>query len=275
MVSFKNEIKDIGFVDMLANNEPNFVFQGCDSDFSRKRLFFFPGCDRCCPFFYVLINKNACTGFKSFFREHSPHLDRRIEEDSGNFMRRCHLADWRDLRRADFPTFVVVRDPSDRIASCFIDRLVRLGGEGGGRGLSQDIFHSLAVAPTEMTFRDFVLNYVLASKPSSLNPHVRPQSHHLPPGSLRLIYLSKLDSYLSALTGFDLLASFLRDHRNRTSEFVTIHASPNQKVAELHELFLTQAVLPSPDSLLSDDLRTEIAKTFAHDAALVALSLQV
>jgi len=254
---------------------PNFVFQGCDSDFSRQRLFFFPGCDGCCPFFYVLINKNASTGFKSFFRDHSPHLDRRTEEDPGNFMRRCHLADWRDLRRADFPTFVVVRDPSDRIASCFIDRLVRLGGEGGGRGLSHDIIHSLAVAPTEMTFRDFVLNYVLASKPSNLNPHVRPQSHHLPPGPLRLIYLSKLDSYLSALPGFDLLAFFLRDHRNQTSEFVTVHASANQKVAELHELFLTQAVLPAPDSLLSDDLSTEIAKIFAHDAALVALSLQV
>lgn len=42
---------------------PNFVFQGCDSDFRRQRLFSFPGCDGCCPFFYVLINKNACTGF--------------------------------------------------------------------------------------------------------------------------------------------------------------------------------------------------------------------
>jgi len=254
---------------------PNFVFQGCDSDFCRQRLFFFLGCDGCCPFFYVLINKNASTGFKRFFCDHSPHLDRRTEEAPGEFMRRCHPADWRDQRRADFPTFVVVRDPSDRIASCFIDRLVPFGGEGGGRGLSQDIIHSLAVAPSEMTFRDFVLNYVLASKPSSLNSHVRPQSHHLPHGPLRLIHLPKLDSYLSALPGFDLLASFLRDHRNRTSGFVTAHASQNQTVAELNELWLQQAVLPSPDSLLSDDLRTEIAKIFSHDAALVALSLQV
>ena len=190
-------------------------------------------------------------------------------------MRRCHPAEWRDLRRADYPTFVVVRDPSDRIASYFIDKLVCLGGEGGGRGLSRDIIHSLAVAPAEMTFREFVLNYVVGSTLSGLNPHLRPQSDHLPPGPLRLIELSKLDSYLSDLPGFDLLASFLRDHRNSTSRFVTVHASPNQKVVGLHELWLRQAVLPSPASLLSADLRNEIARIFAPDAAIVALALQV
>ena len=259
---------------MPANTSPNFVFRGCDSDFSRQRLFFFPGCDGCRPFFYVLINKNACTGFKRFFRDHSPHLNRRTEEGPGDFMRRCHLADYRDLRRADYQTFVVVRDPADRIASCFIDRLVRLGGEGGGSRLSQSIIHSLAVAPAEMTFRDFVLNYVLAAKPSSLDPHVRPQSHHLPPGPLRLIHQSKLDSYLSDLPGFDLLASFLRDHRNRSSRFVTVDASQHQTVAELHELWLQRAVLPSKASLFNADLRNEIARIFAPDAALVALALQ-
>jgi len=189
-------------------------------------------------------------------------------------MRRCHLADYRDLHRTDYPTFVVIRDPSDRIASCFIDRLIRLGGEGGGRGLSRSIVQSLAVAPSEMTFRDFVLNYVLAAKPSSLDPHVRPQSHHLPPGPLRLIHQSKLDSYLSDLPGFDLLASFLRDQHNRSSGFVTVHASQNQTVAELHELWLQHAVLPLKASLLNADLRNEIAKIFAPDAGIVALALQ-
>jgi hypothetical protein len=125
-----------------------------------------------------------------------------------------------------------------------------------------------------MTFRDFVLNYVLAGKPSTLDPHVRPQSHHLPPGPLRLIHQSKLDSYLSDLPGFDLLASFLRDQHNRSSGFVTVHASQNQTVAELHELWLQQAVLPSKASLLNADLRNEIAKIFAPDAGIVALALQ-
>jgi RNase P/RNase MRP subunit p30 len=90
-----------------------------------------------------------------------------------------------------------------------------------------------------------------------------------------LIHQSKLDSYLSDLPGFDLLASFLRDHRNSSSRFVTVHATQNQTVAELHELWLQHAVLPSKASLFNADLRNEIAKIFTPDAALVALALQV
>lgn len=248
---------------------PNLVLEGRGSALSRQRLHFFPGCDGCRPFFYVLINKNACSGFKQFFHEHSPHHDCRPGEGAGEYMRRRHAAQWDDERRTGCPTFVIVRDPADRIASCFIDRLVRLGGQGGGRRLARSIELVVGSDVSQMTFRDFVLGYVLAPGPRPLDPHVRPQIDHLPPGPLRLIELSRIDGYFSVIPGFGRLAACLRDHHNSSSSLAAVPGSPTQPVAELHERWLRLKVLPSPDSLLTAELQEQISGHFADDLWLV------
>lgn len=117
-----------------------------------------------------------------------------MDEGIGQFMRRLHRAEWDDSKRNLYPTFAVMREPADRVASCFVDRIVRLYGQRGGLHLARSVEALLAVALPKMTFRKFVLDYVLATPSAQLDSHIRSQSEHLPPGPLCLIALSSLNS---------------------------------------------------------------------------------
>jgi len=256
-----------------TNLQPNLALQGCSSSFSRERLHFFSGCNGCRPFFYVLINKNACTGFKRFFAAYSPcRQDRKIDEGVGQFMRRLHRVDWDDPRRNLHPTFAVLREPADRITSCFVDRIVRLFGQKGNVHLARSVEKLLAVALPDVTFRKFVVDYALAGDSPQLDPHIRPQSEHLPPGPLRLVALSSLDSYLANLNGFDLLADILRNRYNGLSQLKRFPSSPDETVFNLYQLWNKKALLPSINSLLTMDLREQIMHGFQSDHALAELA---
>lgn len=168
---------------------------------------------------YLYIRKNACSAWKRLFIQESPARARRPEYDSAMaFMQREHrVRSVRELARVP-NRVVVLRDPIERVVSGFTNQLImRLGERSKPIG---NVETKCGKRVGELTFAEFVNEYILATRDHEINPHFLRQSAHLAPVEYTHMWLlDDLETSAARLLGAELSEKYFGRPRNATASY--------------------------------------------------------
>lgn len=220
---------------------------------------------------YAYIRKNGCTAFKNLITSCSEHP---VFYDSNSnplqFMLDYHEErSLTALEKCDYRIFVY-RDPYDRIASLFLNKIVE---RKNAEDLRQSIRSVSDKNPEKMSMYDFVFLYLRSGVDvEKLDPHVWPQSTHLYPIKYtNAISIANLKEEMASIVGKDLSQRFFANKSNAASGNVMTNDTDLSKVSayKLRETLETTGVRPSTRNLIGADESEAIRLIYRYDVELI------
>tara|TARA_Y100000780_G_scaffold160842_1_gene145785 strand:+ start:17 stop:799 length:783 start_codon:yes stop_codon:yes gene_type:complete len=219
-------------------------------------------------FVYVYMYKNACSVFKKIVFESfgSPGGLTPLEALG---QRRVTIE---AAKKADVRLFVA-REPIGRVVSGFLNQVVTKIDRS-----YPEMFDQLEIAAKkpvhEITFRDFVLEYLVKSDWSNVNAHFLPMSESLAP----LYYDAAIDIdclYESAvvLFGQDFASKYFKKKINSTSESVADEFAnlTDISVLDLFHKVKSERMYPDKMCFIDDEVATVLSKIYAKDIEVYSL----
>ncbi|MES1936310.1 sulfotransferase [Salinisphaera hydrothermalis C27AD] len=215
---------------------------------------------------YTYIRKNACTSFKKLFVNES-HA--RISEggDEFTFMAQNHAV--RSLKNLDHDyRIVVLRDPIERVYSLFKNKFIQRNGH-------EDIFRNYydltRQSAEDASFTDFVTTY-LAQPWQKRDPHTYAQRDHLLPISYNcVIMMEELSSSMRDLLGTTVSNQYFEKRINSSSDAKVIEGNFHDMPADaLRRIYMEEESMPSLESLVSDEARTQLRLLYSRDFDLLS-----
>ncbi|MES1956500.1 sulfotransferase [Salinisphaera hydrothermalis EPR70] len=215
---------------------------------------------------YTYIRKNACTSFKKLFINES-HA--RISEggDEFTFMAQNHAV--RSLKNLDHDyRIVVLRDPIERVYSLFKNKFIQRKGH-------EDIFRNYydltRQSAEDASFTDFVTTY-LAQPWQKRDPHTYAQRDHLLPISYNcVIMMEELSSSMRDLLGTTVSNQYFEKRINSSSDAKVIEGNFHDMPADaLRRIYMEEESMPSLESLVSDEARTQLRRLYSRDFDLLS-----
>jgi hypothetical protein len=240
------------------------MFDNSNSEYpGRTHFSFVVGGDRFC---FAYIRKNACSALKRFVIETSPHRDRRSEHRSDfQFLRKFHAAHLR-TPRGPYKSFFVYRDPFERIASLYLDKLV-LGR--GSADIVRDVAQKSGRDPLSLSFQDFVQEYLSKHYPAVDVHCLRQVEHLLPIVYDRAIPIADLKASIADLVGHDVAREHFGEAINSNPDRVETGDVSHVTAGELRETYLSAQTLPSYRSLMNESIRLVLDDLYQEDRLLV------
>lgn len=223
---------------------------------------------------YTYIRKNGCSAFKKWLRDSRGYetSKRETSEMSSHYS----VSFGPEAARSEF--LLVLRDPADRIASLFRNKLIQ-------RSYAEDILANIETltgeTPDKLTFRSFVERYIgdniSPASPSAnrLDAHAIPQRLHLWPVEYnKVILLADLSKAAEELFPDAISQKYFRRQRNTSSSNQTDEDSSDICVRELRENFLSTGTMPSQAAFFDSQLQSSIRSIYGCDYDLLKSSLQ-
>lgn len=216
-------------------------------------------------FGYCYIRKNACTCFKNIICDTSENKDFLSSENRRiDFMNAHHrINNHNDLKLCD--TFIFVyRDPYERLVSAFVNKFVVRDG-------SDDILNSyrrILGDPQNANFRKFVSDYCKNFRRRDY--HIRPQVQSLLPIKYdSVISISNLHESMRNLIGAGMSEKYFFKKENETRYGLHSQNLVESPAGELRRNYLKNGSLPSPTSLLDNDLKYLVMERYADDYMMI------
>jgi len=219
---------------------------------------------------YVYIRKNACSAWKKVFAAESEH---RSELNKSlpplEFMNKFHRASTIDKVMAVENRIVILRDPMIRVYSAFINQIVM-------RMNRQYALHNVVQTACgkpigQITFDEFVDEYLLKTDTGKLDGHFRPQNLSLLPIEYKNTWdLSKLYQEVETLVGKDFADRYFLTKVNSTEKMKKIPMEASGlTVRKMFNIWNNREVFPNFESLINIDCREKLSRIYADDIKLL------
>lgn len=220
-------------------------------------------------FVYVYIRKNACSSWKHFFINES--TAKKTDADRENplrFMERHHRVRSVQSIRAAPNRIVVLREPVERVVSGFLNQYVMRLKRGSG--VHDDVTSRTQVACHDVTFRQFLDQYLLDSCPNELNPHFYTQASHLADVDYNRVWLmDKLEDEVRGVFGSRIAETYFARRTNATSHIPKYeHPAMDVTAGALYLEWKRSGVLPSKKALAPKELAGKIRSYYEEDVRL-------
>lgn len=220
---------------------------------------------------YAYIRKNACTAFKNLIiasTEHEPFFDAR--GNPINFLNEFHREQsFISLENCDYRLFVY-RDPTERIASLFTNKLVM---NKDNDDLLDNIRHITERDPWEFSFEDFIDKYIgLGPNSAAFDPHIWSQASHLYPIKYtHAIPMAYLYNTLYKIIGESEANRFFAKKVNVSDGEIDALMRETYlfPVGELHREWKKTGRRPSLKSLVSENIHERVKALYADDYRLI------
>jgi hypothetical protein len=158
----------------------------------------------------------------------------------------------------------VYRDPFDRIASLYINKLVQ---RHNGEDLAQNYRELTGQNPQQASFESFITIYA-GLENRRLDPHLKPQRRHLLPILYEhAIPIHDLERRMGTLIGREKAAKYFGRAVNatRNASSYSEELIETQAADDLHTHYHESGILPAKSALLTPALKERIAKIYAED----------
>lgn len=218
-------------------------------------------------YIYVYIRKNACSAFLRFLLGESEHAADYSGKGPLAFLRKYHKPTIGDFYKSDSKSIVVLRDPTKRLISLFVNKFVMRSGH-------EDLFASYkrltGADPERATFRQFLTDYVQRFPAKKLDRHLLPQIDHLH----RTVYTApvRLDSLyedMRRVVGDELAQKYFKKPVNASAEKSGEFDSVVDVTAnELYTRYSQDEVAPSPSRFECSELVQTIDRVYSRDRRL-------
>lgn len=217
---------------------------------------------------YAYIRKNACTSWKWVFAGVSKH--KYNEEQYPNIL--SFMGDFHALTRAEANQaeirIAVIRDPVERVYSAFINQFVqRLDRQGE---IHRHVSEMVDTGFEEMTFANFVEDYLLRATAETEDAHLWSQSSHLKGFNCNeLIPMNRLYERTEQLFGRKFARTYFHRPRNTSRSLSKYEAvSSCITVGEMFARFKDSREIPSCDSIMDDRIRSLLQAKYSEDLKL-------
>jgi hypothetical protein len=178
-----------------------------------------------------------------------------------------------DWELADTERLLILRDPVERAASLFRNKLVQ---RTGANDIIENIRQLCGLDADTMSFRDFVNVYIgnygrnMRRLRSSMDPHCITQYSHLWPVRYdRVILLKQLPAAARDLFGQDVAERYFQEPTNRSSVNLDDRPAGDESCAELIADFARRDVLPSNAALVDEETAATIRAVYEVDYTLI------
>lgn len=216
---------------------------------------------------YCYIRKNACSSFKYFI---SATLENTEKSLPLRELTATYRATPQQVMDADYTVFVY-RDPLQRIASLYLNKFMQ--NPKGGKDLFKETYAQTGIEPEDMTFTQFVEQYLAVGDIGLKDPHVLPQGRHL----LDIDYthaltLGTLVDRMKPLIGEERAARYFSKRRNGVKtnhddyRDFDLSMMPARKIREIYTSNGRYA--PKKASLITPDLKACLLDIYQEDIAL-------
>lgn len=216
---------------------------------------------------YTYIRKAACSAFKNFFAAQSPFRSSRSDYASDMAFLADHhrVATLEDIGEFDH-SIVVIRDPIERMVSCFVNKFVVRKGNG-------DIFTSVERTtgrdPSDLSFTQFCTEY-LSQQEQSLDPHCHSYCYQLLPIQYTdAIAIESLNHTMATIVGEALAGEYFEQRHNSIGQKKYDDDVSETSSAVLHETFRAKGFVPSFEALVSTALRARLEGIYRDDYAMI------
>ena len=216
---------------------------------------------------FAYIRKNGCSAVTRMIAELSPRAKKIANfPNRYDFLRKHHKTP--PAGRCGEPTFFFVyRDPIERLASLYVNKLVV---RSGNAGVIRDVASKLGGDPYDLTFDDFALAYVCAHHPD-VDKHCLAQSAHLRPvGYAAAIPLSDLRGGAGRLFGAETADRFFSQKHNPNPGNAVLDDARDMPAGRLSEIFRAEGVTPGYRALVGPDTEAAIRNVYADDYAMIS-----
>ncbi|WP_071809970.1 sulfotransferase family 2 domain-containing protein [Lyngbya aestuarii] len=220
-------------------------------------------------FVYTYIRKNACSAFKKFFVANSNMRDNiKYCNSYLEFMMKYHRVKSIDSLKAFEHKIAVIRNPSDRVISAYLNQFIQRLKKGSD--LSDSISRNISVSLDLLTFREFVSEYLAKVDFERVDCHFWPQKEHLAPINYNHLWLlDNLAENSEKLFGYELANKFFKHKTNSTSKYKKYDDNAvDLSAIHIYERFLNQGDIPSYSAMLDDELEAIINQLYYDDFEL-------
>lgn len=224
---------------------------------------------------YVYIRKNACSLFKRMILDALPKDKAASNLTDIQMMHRYRAASYREVSRAKRRVFVL-RNPIERVVSGFLNQVV-LKIDDDYPEMFVEMEKQVEKPRGDVTFEDFVSNYLCAADFSQVNAHFHPVVSHLGDFRYTHVLIDKTmykDAW--AVFGREIADKYFAVRRNDTSKLKS-EKTPKAHLISAREIlstYRTEGYLPTKGSFISPDLRVALEKQYAADMTLFSTMMQ-
>jgi hypothetical protein len=217
---------------------------------------------------YCYIRKNACSVFTRMILDQVPG-PRPEGENALRFISRHHRLDYDDLAACAHVIFVI-RDPFERLVSGFVQQVLNRS-LGPYPELEDSVRALTGRTRAELSFADFVEDYLGSGDFARINVHFTPQVAHLAPICYTTVLHDKtLAADAAQVFGAATAERYFRRPVNAMGQ-IARHRDPDAwstPAGELRRRLDVTGSLPDRADLLTPPLAARLAEIYAADLAL-------
>lgn len=215
-------------------------------------------------FGYLYLRKNGCSTFRNLMEMSARENDL---GSSHSVFKMPSLSAFSSSRYR----LAILRDPVERIVSCWNNKFIQ---QYGHKDMMQNFSQLCSIPEENITFVEYVTNYVRLAGSTKMDVHLLPQSMYMFPLNLytNIYFLSELNSEIRKIIPVKVFAKVFGQLRNNTSQFL---ASPttsdiaSMPVAVLRKKFEKTNTIPNFRDIIDENMLEIIQDVYSEDYKLI------
>ncbi|OWV29263.1 sulfotransferase family 2 domain-containing protein [Halomonas campaniensis] len=223
-------------------------------------------------FSYVYIRKNACSSWKKLFVNESLYREKAKEFNNPiNFMSKYHkVKNTNELELLE-NRIVILRDPIERLYSGFINQFISRLNKNRYGVMHEEVGSFLEKPVEEVTFDEFIKQYILKSG-EEVNVHFVHQVSHLANVEYNKKWmLNDLYNESESFFGKSIADKYFKKKLNSTQKIEKIKGDYKFVPAgKIYELYSERGAVPSLDSLIDNDIFDILREYYEKDYNFIA-----
>ena len=216
-------------------------------------------------YIYAYIRKNACTTLKIMSIKNSIHKNHLSNcRSEFHFLKVFHSAPL--LENSNALSFFIYRDPLERIISLYVNKFIVMSGY---EDIYKDVYDKIKEDPMQLTFHNFVFNYLGANYPH-VDVHCISQYEYLRPIKYNYaIDIKYLYNTMIDIIGLDYANLYFRNETNKNPDRTDLINFSHVTAKKLRQIYMSNNVLPSYKSLINSYIIDKINSIYLDDYKLI------